>query len=100
MSSIAAVLCDDDGTVTAEFAVVLPTVIAVLSVAIATLGLQIDRLQLVQLTAEAARAAARSEPVPAAQIYPKGDLVCVRLSRPTAFGFDLTDTECARREGN
>ena len=92
-------LANDNGSVTAEFVVVLPTVIAVLGLALGALGLQVDRLRMVELATTAARAAARGEPVHNAQIFPNQGLVCAKLSWPTAFGFQLEDTECARLEG-
>ncbi|MFM6962943.1 MAG: hypothetical protein ACKOWJ_01550 [Micrococcales bacterium] len=89
----------DRGAVTAELVVVLPTVIAILGLALGGLGIQVDHLRLVEQASEAARAAARHEPVSNVQVFAQGELTCVRLRAPTAFGFALTDTECVRTEG-
>ena len=92
-------LVDDRGSVTAELAVVLPSVMAILGLALGALGLQVDRLRLVEQTTQDARAAARGEAIDQARVFASGNLLCVRLSRPTPFGFELSDTECARPEG-
>ena len=92
-------LADDCGSVTAELAVVLPSVMAILGLALGALGLQVDRLRLVDETTQDAPAAARGETVDQAKVFASGNLICVKLSRPTPFGFELSDTECARREG-
>lgn len=87
------------GAVTAEFVIVLPTVIAVLGLAIGALGLQVDRLKLLQSAAEAARGLARGEQVRVGQVSQRGELVCVKLVQATRFGFDLAEELCVRREG-
>ncbi len=95
-------ILDDTGSVTAELAVVLPSVMAILGLALGALGLQIDRLRLVEQATQDARAASRGEQLhlAAAEVFDSGDLVCVRLARQTPFGFSLGDTECARKEGS
>ena len=55
------VCLEDRGSVTAEFAVVLPGVLLVLFIALSVLSLQTSRIALVELAAEGSRALARGE---------------------------------------
>jgi hypothetical protein len=52
---------NDNGSVTAEFAIVLPGVMLVLILALSVLSLQASRIALVEFAAEGARALARGE---------------------------------------
>lgn len=89
----------ESGAVTAEFALVLPTVTAVLAICLGALGIQTDRLRMVEQTVELARSAARGETVSVGTQFASGDLICVKLTKKEAFGIELTDSECARPVG-
>ena len=84
---------DDGGSVTAEFAVVLPAVVLVLALGAAVLGACGRQVRLQDATADAARLVARGEPEAraramvaagvagaAASIDRNDDLVCVEAS--------------------
>lgn len=104
------------GSVTAEFALVLPAVCMVLAIAIGGLGLQVERIGLVGAASNAARALARGEPnnqavdaaLPrgvSAQISHQGHLVCVTVYKevsimalPEAL-FRIEETQCSRMAG-
>ncbi|MEN9749603.1 MAG: hypothetical protein RL149_681 [Actinomycetota bacterium] len=108
----------DGGSVTAEFAVVLPAVFMVISIAIGALSLQVERMRLVGLAAELARASGRGESEQTIrQLYGEriggskvdyssdGLFSCVEVSTevellglPT-FTLRLADRECARTVG-
>lgn len=99
------------GTVTAEFVMVLPVVVMVLSITLGALALQLERLKLVSVAAAVSRAAARGEPMEkltgligdsrlAFRNTP--DLICAEVSAQfalTGWKFPISDTECARRQG-
>ncbi len=104
------------GSVTAEFALVLPAVCMVLAIAIGGLGLQVERICLVGLASNAARSIARGEPENqvvgdslshgvSAQVSNQGNLVCVTaykevsiMALPEAL-FRIEETQCSRMGG-
>jgi hypothetical protein len=103
---------DARGTVTAEFAAVLPAVIVVLAVAIGGLQLAGEQLRLQAVAAGAARSFARGDSalsvageVPGATIVriPRGDLVCARAATQANLGilvgFTLAASSCALGDG-
>jgi len=89
------VLRDDRGSVTAEFVIVLPAVLAVLALAVGAIMLAAQRVVLTSAAAEVARLEARGDAVEASerlaalpgvrvQREQRGSLHCVSLStRPT-----------------
>lgn len=110
---------DETGSVTAEFAIVLPGVLILLYLAISVMGIQSSRIGLVELAAECSRALARgeSEAVVEQLIQESGrsiasnpaysDLsVCVELVQihriqalGTLFPLELKEVQCARKGG-
>ncbi|HEX4443531.1 MAG TPA: TadE family type IV pilus minor pilin [Galbitalea sp.] len=103
---------DARGTVTAEFAAVLPAVIVVLAVAIGGLQVAGEQLRLQAAAAGAARLFARGESassvageVPGATIAQvrRGDLVCARAVTQANLGilvgFTLEASSCALGAG-
>jgi len=104
---------DERGSVTAEFAVVLPAVVLVLVLAVSALGATGRQVRLEQAAAQAARLAARGEPdarvraVAAAVAGPvsvdvraDGDLVCVSLTADSAPPLPtLRARSCALADG-
>ena len=114
-------LLEDHGSVTAEFAIVLPGVMLILYFALSVLALQTSRIGLVEMAAESARAVARGEPEGLVQqlIEETGigkqvsftttftDLsVCVEMSQFSQippfgrnFPIELKETQCARKGG-
>lgn len=87
---------NDRGSAAAEFAVVLPAVVAVLLLTTGALGASARQVRLQDAAADAARLVARDEPAERAQatvsaavsgaamsIVYRGDLVCVTASAPT-----------------
>jgi hypothetical protein len=108
----------DEGSVTAEFAVILPAVILILFVALQILSFQSSRVGLIELAAESAREVTRGEeaslveslirdsmlkPVPAWKILHKEFELCVQLTQKRSLlgiGFiDLVEVQCARKSG-
>jgi len=111
----------EQGSVTAEFAVVLPGVVLILYFALSVLAMQTSRIGLVELAAESARALARGESEGLVEQLIEGtglgkqvsftttfsDLsVCVeliRFSQIPPFGPDLAievkEIQCARKGG-
>lgn len=108
----------DRGAVTAEFVVVLPAVLMILTISIGSLTAQLERLKLVSIAGMIARAVARDEApeivksVFARQIegrelkfFDRETMTCVELSRTlnlaglTNFGLRLAETQCARKLG-
>jgi hypothetical protein len=85
---------DDRGSVTAEFAVVLPAVLVVLLIGVGALHAAARAVQLQDAAADAARLAGRGQPDEAAgvvsravpdastSVEDRGDLVCVTSSAP------------------
>jgi hypothetical protein len=112
---------EDRGSVTAEFAVVLPGVLLVLYFALAVLALQSSRIALVELAAEGSRALARgeseqlvSELITQSGLGPKitfessfTDLsICVEVVQNheigafgATFPIELSEVQCARKGG-
>ena len=89
----------ESGSVTAEFVIVLPTVVGILLFSASLLGLQIERMRLVQRAASAANSLARGEPIEAGLVTRDGNMICVELRQVAEFGISLSDTECSRAEG-
>jgi hypothetical protein len=108
----------DRGAITAEFAIVLPTVSLLLAFSMSTLTAQFERTRLVSVAAGLARAVARGEPesqvreIYAAQLRGRtvtfsteGMLLCAEVGREvTLLGMPnlplrLADRECSRRLG-
>ena len=108
----------DAGAVTAEFAVVLPTVFMIMAISLATLSAQLERFKLVSVAGMISRAAARAEPLDSVKavfaeqlegrgltIESKGTMVCAEVSQALEiavlpdFGLRLAETQCARKIG-
>jgi Flp pilus assembly protein TadG len=93
----------DRGSVTAEFAVVIPAVIVVLACCLGGMRLAAEQLELQATAAAAARAESRGDAAPATAATivraDRGDLVCVTASTSTSLGLlgavDLKATSCA-----
>lgn len=103
---------DDQGSVTAELAITLPAVIAILIVALSAMTLQLHRIDLSSRAAVVARALARGEPENTIeallgrqdQLQHKaiGLFTCVTLITPvqiSGFSLDLEVDSCARTGG-
>lgn len=112
---------EDRGSVTAEFAIVLPGVFLVLFMSLSALSLQASRIALVEVAAEGARALARGESEQlVAQLLDEHDLganasfqasfgdqvVCVEVAQKheiRAFGgllpIEVKEVQCARKGG-
>ena len=88
-------LHSERGTVTAELAIALPSVLLVLTFALQALSLQVERVALVAEVAQLARAAARGEVVPGTKI--EGTQICVTKSRKLLV--PIEEKQCARRLG-
>jgi hypothetical protein len=113
----------DRGSVTAELAMSLPAVSLVIAITLGAFALQIERMKLVDVSATAARAAARGEAqqdvieLIAEMTAPKSpndlkivfevreNMSCVILSRGFKLPglgermFDLAEMQCARKMG-
>ncbi|WP_433674650.1 TadE family type IV pilus minor pilin [Microbacterium gorillae] len=100
---------DERGGVAAEFAVTLPAVLLVLTLALGAVSAQGQRVLLQDAVADAARLLARGEDsgrasaavtaaVPAAQVSSgaEGDLVCVAATAPMVLFGEATITISAR----
>ena len=112
---------NDRGSVTAEFAIILPGVMIVLFLALSVLSLQASRIALVEVAAEASRALARGESEQlVAQLLVDYELganasfqssfrdlaVCVEVAQKhgiRAFGgifpIEVKEVQCARKGG-
>lgn len=112
---------EDRGSVTAEFAIVLPGVLLVLLMSLSALSLQASRIALVEVAAEGARALARGESEQlVAQLLENHELgenasfharfgdqaVCVEVAQKheiRAFGgllpIEVKEVQCARKGG-
>ncbi|HWI32029.1 MAG TPA: TadE family type IV pilus minor pilin [Microbacterium sp.] len=103
---------DDEGSVSAEFAVAMPAVIVVLALGVGMLMAGAQHVRLQDAAADAARLVARGEPESraaaavadavtgaATTIQRRGDLVCVTASTAASLGglipAPLTATSCA-----
>jgi len=106
------------GSVTAEFAIVLPTVFLLLGISLGAVAAQFERIKLVSVAAGLARAVARGESESqareafASQLEGKsvvfsvdGLLLCAEVSRNVTLPglpnlpMRLADRECSRRLG-
>lgn len=97
------------GSVSAEFAIALPVVVAVLALCLSGMQVAGQQLRLQDAAAAAARAAARGQSTaivarlaPGATVtsWSDSDLTCTTLtSRSTLFGLTLTATSCALSGG-
>jgi Flp pilus assembly protein TadG len=103
---------DDTGSVTAEFAVALPAVVLVLAACLTGMQVAGQQLRLADAAAHAARSLARGEAadataaraareVPGAALaqWVDGDLACVTLRAPAAFGLTISAQSCALAGG-
>ncbi len=109
---------NDVGSITAEFALTLPSIALVLSITLGASSLQLQRFELISLAASASRALARGETVDLVEMLKKQfgsgvevtsevteDLICVKASKTATLGslqgfnFDLAETECSRKSG-
>lgn len=108
----------DSGAVTAEFAVVLPTVFMILAISLGSMSAQLERVKMVSIAAMLSRGVARGEPVEALkqvfadqlqgrnfEILNTGLMVCVEVSQVVGvaglsdLGLRLAETQCARNLG-
>lgn len=108
----------ETGAVTAEFAVVLPTVFMIMAISLATLSAQLERFKLVSVAGMVSRALARAEPLDSVKsvfaeqlegrgltIDTRGAMVCAEVSQTLEievlpdFGLRLAETQCARKIG-
>jgi hypothetical protein len=103
----------DQGSASAEFAVVLPAIVLVVLCGVGALGAGARQVRLQDAAADAARLVARGDdPGRAhavvgsvggtADIEPRGDLVCVVARAPAPLALplpDLTATSCALAGG-
>jgi hypothetical protein len=104
------------GSVTAELAVAMPSVVLVLAVILGGFGLQVERLKLVSLASSSARALGRGESESsvkslAAEVDPDGvvrfeyleDFACAEISRKFEIAgmqsFEVSERQCARKGG-
>ena len=101
---------DEAGTVTAEFAVVLPVVALILGCALGAIGLGAEQLRLQGAAFDAARLLGRGEAGALERIHAvaqagtlevriSGDIVCADVTAPTALGvlsgIELSASACA-----
>lgn len=101
---------------TAEFAVVLPAVLLMLAISIGSLSAQVERMRLVSIAAQIARAAGRGEPAVAEryarvlagrqlEFSSQGLFACAEVSIDKSLlglpglSLRLADKECVRRLG-
>jgi hypothetical protein len=106
----------ESGSVTAEFAVALPSAALVIAVTLSGFGLQIERMKLVEVAATASRALGRGETQKAvealvAESAPKSKLaievlenhICARLSKSFLVAglqsFEVEERQCSRKMG-
>ena len=102
------------GTVTAELAMAMPSVVLVIAICLSGFGLQIERMKFVGIAATAARALGRGEDsVEVAQLVaesaPEAKLrveylenhICANLSRSVAIAgiqeFEISERQCSRK---
>lgn len=104
---------EERGSVTAEFAIVLPLVVGVLGVVIASISLASHSIGLVSLSAEVARLEARGDSLQASSVLEhampgtrvarenEGGLLCVTMRAQPAkgllSGITISATSCAAR---
>jgi Flp pilus assembly protein TadG len=103
----------DRGSVTAEFAAVVPAVVLVLAFALGALQLAGEQLRLQSAVSDAARSAGRGDPLdgPIEQVSTqaivraddRANLVCVQATAPANLGIlvgiTLSATSCALADG-
>ena len=106
------------GSVTAELVLTLPVITLVLALAIGAMGLQLQKLQLIGTASSVAKAIARGESLAIVdelvtqagervkfELSEIENTVCVSLSLDATLpgidfaGFDLSETQCARAQG-
>jgi len=108
-------LAADDGSVVAEFALVVPALLSVLGLAVMVAGAGVQTIRLADAAAVVARQTARggadSVPGTLAALAPgavmvtsvEGDLICVRLTRSVDLGpveaVQLSGRSCAPTAG-
>lgn len=98
----------DDGSVTAEFAIVMPAIVFVLALCLSALGIAGHQVRVVDAAAMAARTLGRGETTAVAsavvaRLVPgavlarlrNGDLECATVSSTVPLGLVLTATSCA-----
>lgn len=106
----------EKGTVTAELAMAMPSVVLVIAICLSGFGLQIERMKFVGVAATAARALGRGEDSVeverlVAESAPEAKLrveylenhICANLSRSIAIAglqeFEVSERQCARKMG-
>jgi Flp pilus assembly protein TadG len=106
----------ESGSVTAEFALALPSMALVIAVTLSGFGLQVERMKLVSVAASAARALGRGEAQAAVQALvnesaPEANLsievlenhICAKLARSFKVAglqsFAVEERQCARKMG-
>jgi hypothetical protein len=108
-------LATDVGSVTAEFAIAMPAVMAVVLILLGSFSLQMQKFDLTEKAAIAARAFARGESLVLIEgafgkainldLIDKGELVCAEAQRQVSImGFEndlfaINASHCARRTG-
>jgi hypothetical protein len=108
-------MASDIGSVTAEFVIAMPAVIAVVLILLGSFSLQLQKFDLTEKAAIAARAFARGESVDLIEgafgktinldLIDKGELVCAEAQRQVGIlGFEndlfaINASHCARRTG-
>ena len=118
-SALLARLCRNQGSVTAEFVMVLPALLVVLGVCLAAMAMQLSRLGLVDSASMAARALARGEPknqvisqyassdqeLSVSTFGQDKEILCVHITRTISIKglganlLQLKEQSCARRDG-
>ena len=108
----------EDGAITAEFAVVLPTVFLIMAISLGSISAQIEKVSLINIAGMISRALARVEPIDAVNTVfasqlegrnwrgsNRGLLVCVEVARTVSlvgvadFALRLAEEQCARKMG-
>jgi len=106
----------EQGTVTAELAMAMPSVVLVIAICLSGFGLQIERMKFVGVAATAARALGRGEGADeveklVAETVPDAKLrveylenhICANLSSSFAIAglqeFEVSERQCARKMG-
>ena len=104
------------GSVTAEFAIILPSVILILLIGVQVLAIQSNRMKLIGLAAESARALARGEDTAViealvaersmgskTQVQFMDLSICVAISQNSRIAglleIPITERQCARKSG-
>ena len=113
--------CSELGSVTAEFALILPAVLLILVFSLSALAMQSNRMALIELAAEGARALARGEteevlnnliqdraltPQPQTKLEYESLSICLVLSQNIKLpilgnfiDFPVLERQCARKSG-